>query len=173
MSRKRRLLARSCFALAVILFALAALACGEDKKIGDEKILDFQEQKEGGRLGGSAESPDPTEASSPPPAPAPPPAQASRSAPPNHQFFEVGLVASSPYFEPGNDMTMSVGATLRVTNKDNTPERQIRSFTAEDGSFDSGPLKPGQTWTYRFKGPGKWRVIDRDAPFIYATIEAR
>lgn len=161
--------------LAVIwLLALIAVGCGGDKQIGSEDLLDFDEQKNAKRLGEASPTPPPAETKTSEPATGPPKQnQPSPPPPPEENFFDVAMIASSPYFEPGNQLVMTRGVTLRVTNKDNTAERPQRSFTAEDGTFDSGLLKPGQIWTYKFKSGGTWRVIDRNAPFIYATLEVR
>lgn len=151
---------------------LLLVACGSGKEVGSEEILDFEEQ-EAERLG---TNPTPEASAKPgeaPPAPAP--ATQKPAAPPAaaQTFFDVGLIASHPYFEPGDQIAIGRGTTLRVTNKDNTPERPDRSFTAEDGAFDSGRLKPGQVWTFKFDTPGTWRIVDRAAPFISARFEVR
>lgn len=161
--------------LAVLCFlTLVAAACGGDKQIGSKDILDFDEQEEARRLGETSPSPSPEAQQNNQPSPPPKEQQpASAPAPAKEEFFDVGLIASSPYFEPGNQLAMPRGLTLRVTNKDNTAERPTRTFTAEDGTFDSGPLKPGQIWTHKFASSGTFRVVDKNAPFIYATLEVR
>ncbi len=155
------------------LITLVAAACGGDKQIGSKDLLDFDEQ-EARRLGETSPSPSPeaqqNNQPSPPPKEQPPPPA---PAPAKEEFFDVALIASSPYFEPGNQLVMPRGLTLRVTNKDNTAERPTRTFTAEDGTFDSGQLKLGQTWNHKFTSGGTFRVIDKNAPFIYATLEVR
>jgi hypothetical protein len=163
----------------IVLLALAALmlagACGSGQKVGSEKLLEFEEQKGAKRLGEATETPPPVQASGAPlavgaPTPKPTPAPTPTPAP---RFFDVTLVADSPFYEPGNALIMVAGATLRVTNKDTTPEREARSFTDADGSFDSGMLKPGQSWTMRFDKTARFRVKDRGLPFASATFEVR
>lgn len=155
-------------ALAILLIAAA---CGEPQKTGSEKLLEFEEQENKKRLGEKeSPSPDaPTELvlgkESPSPSPSPPP--------PVEHFFDVSLTADSPYFQPGNALLIQAGVTLRVTNKDATSERPTRSFTAKDGSFDSGPLAFGKVWTQKFDNAGFWDIIDSNAPFILATLEVR
>jgi hypothetical protein len=162
---------------ALVVLVLSMMACGEGQKVGSEKILDFEEQENAERLGQrQSPSPEPSPAAgegekgalgqrTPSPAAAPPPAE--------EKFFDVTLIAASPYYEPGNQLAMPTGLTLRVTNKDTTPERATRSFTAEDGSFDSGQLRPGQVWTMKFTKGGFWRIVDKAAPFIFAELEVK
>lgn len=148
--------------------------CGSGKSVGSDEILDFEEQEES-RLG--AASPSPESADNPGSAPVaepPPPPQAAQPKPAESQtFFDVTLIPNHPYFEPGDEIVISAGTTLRVTNKDTTSERPERSFTADDGSFDSGMLKLGQSWTFKFDSPGSWRIVDRSAPFISARLDVR
>lgn len=159
----------------LMVIAFLGAACGGPPEVGSKDLLDFEEQKPKERLG---------EAASPtaPPAAARSPAAGSTAAPvtkppepprQEERFFDVKMVAQAPYFEPGEQLTMSMSFTLRVTNNDTTAERPTRSFTAEDNSFNSGPLKPGQVWTYKFKSRGTFSVVDSNAPFIRATLEVR
>ncbi len=156
----------------VLLIALLvfAVSCGEEPGVGDKVDLDFPEQTDAPDLGAPKESPTPAPNE---PAVVNPnqPKPEEKPAEPEEKFFDVAMVADSPYFEPGNDLQMPAGFTLRVTNKDATAERPTRSFTAENGAFGSGPMAPGQVWTHKFSGPGRYKVVDHKAPFIFATIE--
>ncbi len=158
--------------LALLLVLLVvAVSCGEEPEVGDDKVLDFVDQTDPPDLGERPKE-------SPTPAPNNPavvnpnqPKPDEKPAAPEEKFFDVAMVADSPYFEPGNDLQMPAGFTLRVTNKDYTPERPTRSFTAENGAFDSKPMAPGAVWTHTFSGPGRYKVVDHKAPFIFATLE--
>lgn len=161
--------------VSMLLLVLVAAACGQPNKVGTEKLLDIDEAglpecrlgekcespspapTEGEGQKGAITNPQPTEA-----APSPPP--------PQEQFFEVTLVENSPYFEPGNALTMGRNLTLRVTNRDNCTCRPWRTFTADDGSFTSPRLAPGQSWTTKLS-PGFWNIVDDSAGFIRATLE--
>lgn len=162
------------------VLALVGAACGEPQRVGSERLLEGVEDEENGgpRLGERAEEeeeeaegeeggrvavedePDPT------PEPTPQPT-------PEEVFFDVALVPHSPYYEPGNRIIISAGMTLRVTNADDSSERPERSFTARDGSFDSGMLAHGETWTRTFDAPGTYEVADNGVPFATAVLEVR
>ncbi|MBW3588179.1 MAG: hypothetical protein KY429_02035 [Actinobacteria bacterium] len=159
--------------LVVLILGLALLvACGQSQKVGSENLLDFEEQEGAKRLGEREKaSPEPppeqekvTLGGGPSPSPEAPKSE-------EVKYFDVALVPDSPYYEPGNELTMTVNLTLRVTNRDATAERPKRSFTARDGSFSSGPLVPGQVWTFKFPTTGAWELQDDFAPFIFGTIQ--
>jgi plastocyanin len=52
-------------------------------------------------------------------------------------------------FDPAQ-VTIQPGTTVRWTNEGNTPH----TVTADDGSFDSGTLQPGDSFTFTFQNPG-------------------
>lgn len=155
-----------------VILALLALAagCGKGVRYGDNIDPESLETGAKCRLG---ECKSPTPASdekvgierSPSPSPVPTQVEV--------HFFDVTLVADAPYYDPGNRLTMPTGFTLRVTNKDATEGRPSRSFKSDDGSFDSGRLKPGAVWTQKFDQPGSWHIIDDAAGFIFADLEVR
>lgn len=161
-------------ALAMLLMVVAA-ACGEDVQYGDGLDPDAIVAATPTCRLGECKSPEPSPISTEKvgigTSPTPPKPTAQQQ--PEERFFDVTLVDYSPYYEPGQQLTMPVGFTLRVTNKDNTEGRPVRSFAADDGSFDSGPLKPGEVWTRKFDQPGSYQIKDRAAGFIYASLEVR
>jgi hypothetical protein len=159
------------------MLGLLLSACGEGQSVGNQGLLDDikdqggdfrftppplpDEEEGGGQLAiDQRATPPPAEA----PAPTPPPAQVT--------YFDVELVADSPFYKPGNALEMSSGAVLRVTNRDATPERACRSFTDKQGTFNSGCLKPGESWTFRL-GQGRFDIIDQGLPFATATLTVR
>jgi hypothetical protein len=147
-------------------------ACGKGQKVGSEKLLDFKVQQDAQRLGGrTAPPPTPSGAltvgaqATPKPTPKP-------TEPPKKQYFDVGLVANSPFYKPGNSIQIRVGVSLRVTNQDATPERSKgRSFTDKAGTFNSGLLKAGQSWTWVFDQPGSYEIVDQGLTFATARLE--
>lgn len=165
-------------ALFILIWVLALLtsACGKPNKVGSEKLLDIEQEVAECRLGERCPTPSPAAAegtaegnkgaiTNPQPKQEPPPPP-----PPQEEFFDVTLVENSPYFEPGNALTMHRTLTLRVTNKDTCACRPWRTFTAEDGSFSSPKLAPGESWTIRL-GAGAWTIVDQSAGFIRASLE--
>jgi plastocyanin len=51
-----------------------------------------------------------------------------------------------------NPLVVSVGATVTWTNTDSVPH----TVTADDGSFDSGSLDPGATFSHTFDAAGSF-----------------
>jgi hypothetical protein len=165
---------RTLVLVGLALMSLLAVACGEKQKVGSEKLLEFEEQQRGGaRLGektpppaketpGSltvGETKAPTKTATPAPKATP-------------SYFDVSLVPNSPYYKPGNRIVIRKGVTIRVTNKDATAERSKgRSFTDKHGSFHSGLLKPGATWTWTFNAPATYEVVDEGLNFATAALE--
>lgn len=164
----------------LILLALVASACGEKQKVGSEKLLDFKDQQGAQRLGFETPPPDATPApksldsqvETPPPRVTPIPAPTAQV-----QYFDVELIADSPFYkaggQPSNVIAMRQSAVLRVTNKDNTPERKCRSFTAKNGAFNSGCLSTGGSWTFKFPNTGRFAIVDEGLTFASATLEVQ
>jgi len=163
---------KTLLAVIALLVMIMTAACGGDNQIGSDNLTKgIKEGGPGPRLGEKVPDPTgaPTQAALGAETPKP---TAAASAPPKaeEKFFDVTLTSASPFYEPGNELSMPTGFTLRVTNKDTTEGRPVRSFEADDGSFSSGPLKAGAVWTQRFDSPGTWKIKDMAAGFIYANL---
>jgi hypothetical protein len=164
---------RNLFTILLVCVALLGAACGSKQKVGDEKLLNFQEQQNAKRLGEATAAP-----KSPSGAltvggtqPTPRPTQAPTAAP-KKQYFDVSLIANSPFYKPGNSITIRVGVTLRVTNADTTKERaKGRSFTDKAGTFNSGVLTPGKSWTWVFNQAASYEIVDEGLTFATARLE--
>jgi predicted lipoprotein with Yx(FWY)xxD motif len=63
-------------------------------------------------------------------------------------------------------LTVSAGTTVTWTNADST----AHTVTADDGSFDSGNLDPGKTFSFTFKTPGTYAYHCAIHPNMKATI---
>jgi len=63
-------------------------------------------------------------------------------------------------------LTVSAGATVTWTNSDTTQH----TVTADDGSFDSGTLAQGQTFSHTFDTPGTYTYHCTIHPTMTATI---
>ncbi len=60
-----------------------------------------------------------------------------------------------------------VGGVITVTNRFTKPA----SVTADRGEFDSGPIAPGDSWTYEPKTPGKFNFHDEGRPYVVGSLE--
>jgi hypothetical protein len=160
---------RTKLVVTLVAVLLLAVACGGGQKVGNEKILDFEEQENAQALGReAAQTPKPLTVGAKTPTPRPVVTDRPKATP---VIFDVELVTNSPFYKPGNCILIQQGVSVRVTNKDNTPERKSgRSFTDKAGSFHSGLLKPGQSWTWVFDAPGSFEVIDEGLTFATAVL---
>jgi len=72
-------------------------------------------------------------------------------------------------YDPDNiTVVIGVNNTVIWTNNDNEPH----TVTATDGSFDSGNMNPGATFTYTFTKPGAYSYICTYHPWMrgYVTV---
>lgn len=65
-----------------------------------------------------------------------------------------------------NVLTIPVGTTVTWSNEDN----MMHTVTAVDGSFDSGFLDAGDTWSYTFDEPGEYEYFCMPHPWMRAKI---
>jgi nitrite reductase (NO-forming) len=66
-----------------------------------------------------------------------------------------------------NTLTVSVGTTVTWTNDD---EGQMHTVTAVDGSFDSGFLETGATFSYTFTEVGEFEYFCTPHPWMRAKV---
>ena len=86
---------------------------------------------------------------------------------------EVSILSMSamqmnpPYYSP-QSITVVVGVNSTVTwvNNDNAPH----TVTATDGSFNSGNIDAGQSWTHTFTTPGTYDYYCAYHPWMKGTI---
>ena len=64
---------------------------------------------------------------------------------------------------------VAAGSTVRWTNND----QLVHTITADDGSWDSGPIEPGKTWTHTFTQPGAYAFHCTPHPFMKAVVVVR
>ena len=76
--------------------------------------------------------------------------------------FFIDQTGYNPYV-----IRVFVGGIVIVENKDS----QARSVTADDGSFDSGLIKPGGTWRYVANTPGDFNFTDSTRPYVVGKLE--
>jgi plastocyanin len=68
-------------------------------------------------------------------------------------------------FSPA-ELTVPVGTTVTWTNQDSAPH----TVTADDGSFDSGRLNQGDSFSFTFETPGTYTYVCAFHPNMTATI---
>lgn len=76
--------------------------------------------------------------------------------------FSITSSGYDPYY-----IRVFEGGVISVTNRDSTD----RTVTADRGEFDSGPIAPGETWTYDATRVGKFNFHDDTRPFVVGTLE--
>ena len=69
-------------------------------------------------------------------------------------------------FSFGEPSTVSVGDPLLVVNEDGVPH----TWTADDGSFDSGTLGSGETFEHAFEEAGEYSFFCEIHPGMTGTI---
>jgi plastocyanin len=81
--------------------------------------------------------------------------------PPLHAAITIASFAFSP-----SSLSVPVGATVTVTNKDNV----AHTWTAKSGAFDSGPLAPGASYSFTFTQPGTYDYFCRIHSFMTGSV---
>jgi plastocyanin len=71
-------------------------------------------------------------------------------------------------FAPGR-IEIKAGSAITWTNND----QLVHTITANDGSWDSGPIEPGKTWTRRFAQPGDYAFHCTPHPFMKGVVVVR
>jgi plastocyanin len=64
---------------------------------------------------------------------------------------------------------ITVGTTIQWTNNDPL----VHTITADDGSWDSGAIEPGKSWSHTFTRPGEYPFHCTPHPFMKAVIIVR
>ena len=75
--------------------------------------------------------------------------------------------SAAPYYSPPTIRVMlGVNNTITWVNNDNAPH----TVTATDGSFNSGNLNAGQSWTHTFNSPGTYSYYCSYHPWMKGTV---
>jgi plastocyanin len=156
-------------AAAFVALTFLVAACGDEKSVGDESLLEGTEGgTEGTRLGETTTttidpSANTTVASTAPPTTAPPTTAAAAVA------VEVSInsdTTAGGQFQPRVAQVPS-GSIVRFVNRDSVP----RSVVADGGAFDSGEIPPGGTWDWVAGGAGSYNYSDGTRPYAVGSIE--
>ncbi len=177
----------------LVALATAGLAgCGEDNKVGDERLLDFKEQAQE-RLGetSTTTAPPTTTTTAPPPGAASgsnqntakttattattrpsraPAAVATTTTTVVRQQQEARLDifinTDAPFLEP-EYARVYVGSIVRWVNRDSVP----RAVKADTGQFVSPMIPPGGSFDYRAITVGLFDYADDTRPYAKAVLE--
>ncbi|MGH2560746.1 MAG: cupredoxin domain-containing protein [Thermomicrobiales bacterium] len=114
-----------------------------------------------------AEEEEPEEAAAEPtPTPAEPPAiPPAEEEPAETQGGEAAVSIANFAFDPSS-IDVAAGATVTWTNDDVAPH----TVTADDGSFDSGTLEPGDSFSFTFDAPGSFSYFCAIHPNMTASV---
>ena len=77
---------------------------------------------------------------------------------------EMRAMAFSP-----QRLAANAGATIEWTNRDQV----AHTVTADDGSWDSGPIEPGTTWRHTFDVPGTFAFHCLPHPYMTGAVVIR
>ena len=84
-----------------------------------------------------------------------------------HVSIFPGAASYATGYDPDNiTVVIGVNNTVIWTNNDNEPH----TVTASDGSFDSGNINPGATFTYTFTTPGTYTYICTYHPWMHGYV---
>ncbi len=176
----------------VAMMASVWAGCGEKNKVGDDQLLDFKEQAQdrlgattstvpvettlapvgGGKAGvgqATTTAPPTTQApvvtTAPPTTAAPVTTTTARQAPVTE--IAINSDGGASQFDPSQAAAF-VGGIFRWTNKDSVP----RSVEADDGSFRSPMLAPGESFDLKASRAGTVNYHDGTRPYAVAAIQA-
>ena len=66
-------------------------------------------------------------------------------------------------------LEIAAGTTVTWTNND----QLVHTLTADGGSWDSGPIEPGKSWSHTFTQPGEYAFHCTPHPFMKAVVVVR
>jgi plastocyanin len=73
-------------------------------------------------------------------------------------------------FKPPH-VTVAPGTTVKWVNRDKAPH--TATSTQPRGAFDSGKLKQGQSYAFKFKHPGTYKYYGKIHPDMKGTVTVR
>jgi plastocyanin len=153
------------------LVALVGAGCSEDKKVGSDELLQFNESATtttgAPGAGGPATTAVATTVKVQATAPPTTKPSAAKAATPASTDFQLSITANG--FDPDN-FVVKVGQRVVFTNKDSG---RAHSWVANDGTWDSGPLPPGEQFVYVANKAGVFDFKDEEVPFLIGRMEVR
>jgi plastocyanin len=180
---------RSRILAAVVLTPLLASGCSSQNHVGTTSLENFKGSGGPAGLGGPSSSAKPSQGAAttqPPPVrttpadpirsahatTAPPAAVPVRTTPPasaSHVTLTISIGSDSASAGPFNPPAARIykGTCASFVNRDVTP----RSVVADAGSFTSGTIAPGKSWTYCGKQVGTFNYHDGTRPYAVASLQ--
>ena len=162
------------FVLVVAAVALLA-ACGGDSSVGEGVDLNVADEAERAALGASTTTvpPEPDQGDEGRAAlgdttTTAPPATTTTEAP-RQAAITITInadTAGGTQFDPSSARVFE-GSLVDWVNKDSV----ARSIVFDDGSFNSGPIAPGATFTYEALAVGKFNYSDGTRPYAVGLLE--
>ena len=94
-----------------------------------------------------------------------------KNAPPTTNAVHISIIPGAGSYATGYDpdnitVVIGINNTVIWTNNDNEPH----TVTAKDGSFDSGNMDPGATFTYTFTTPGTYTYVCTYHPWMHGYV---
>src|SRR4051794_10988344 len=81
---------------------------------------------------------------------------------------KVSVAIENLKYRP-DTVTIDIGDTVTWTNNDD----RVHSVKADDGSFDSGPLRTGKSFSRTFDKPGRYSYGSDPSPRTKGTVVVR
>lgn len=160
------------------IVALGLAACGGEESVGDESVLQF-DQDDSAAFGATTTAPTETTLLT---ATTVPPGveaevtttttaaaqEATTTLPPEQQevSVEVRILDNSPYFDPSRS-AVPVGGKIRFVNAGNA----TFNIVSDTGAFDSGPIAPGAVWIFDANTPGTFNYSDGTRPYAVGSFQ--
>lgn len=145
----RRITALPVHALAALALAVPLAACGGDDDVESPAVETTTQPTTAATTGATTVAPAPTTA-----------------APADEAGDADGTTITIADFAFGGVTEVAVGDTVVVTNTDGTPH----TWTAEDGTFDSGAIGPDESFEFTFTEPGTFSYFCNFHPSMTGQI---
>ena len=158
-----------------LAFVAAVAACGGSDKVGDQGVLNFDQQGQGQRLGATTTTapsttliPGDQTATTGAPIGQEQTTVPSTTAPPAQQEVseEISMTDNSPWFAP-KVVTVAFGGNVRFRNN-GTKAYEVRG---DAGEFLSGPIAPGDVYIWTPTAVGDVNYHDPNRPFAGGEIQ--
>jgi plastocyanin len=168
----------------LLLAAVSLSACGSDNKVGEGVDLNIKDQVNNQRLGAATTTTTAASTATSAPqsaavgrstttsttaAPATTAAPVTTTTAKEAPTLEIAINGDSggqSQFDP-SQARVYAGTLVKWTNKDSAP----RSVEADDGTFTSPSIAPGETYTFKADKAGRFNYHDGTRPYAVAALE--